>query len=204
MPLSPEEHVVLQSLLEKAKSSSAVGSGEISNDGDFSVISEVIPPGAMTDGSKRRDDSSPVEVTVKKIGLSTGTAIPYPSSSSPPGMSSLGSESMLVGACPLSASEYKELTYALPAKVPDMATWGRTLITWGKYKSQNMSYADLVHAKDERALTYKNWCRQRVKTAEGHLLDFTRYLLVCDRLCSGPDLEQGPFIPGTSEARRYK
>lgn len=53
-------------------------------------------------------------------------------------------------------------------------------------------------------MTYKNWCRQRVKSAEGHLLDLTRYLLVCDRLNRGPDLEQGPLIPGTSELRRYK
>ena len=93
---------------------------------------------------------------------------------------------------------------SLPHKVPDMATWGRTLITWGKYKSENMSYADLVQAQDERAMTYKNWCRQRIKSAEGHQLDFTQYLLMCDQLCCGPQLEQGPIIPGTSDMRRYK
>eukprot|EP00435_Cladocopium_sp_Y103_P018341 s1199_g4.t1 len=71
MPLTTEEQLVLQSLLEKAKSGSAVGSGEVSSDGVFSVVSELIPPGAMTDGAKRRDDSSPMEVIVKKIGVST-------------------------------------------------------------------------------------------------------------------------------------
>ena len=184
MPLTPEEQLALQSLLEKAKTGSAMESGSNCSDGGFSLVSELIPTGTMSDGSKRREDSMPVEDTVKKMGLSTGPVTMVSSEMFPNPVSGYAAEP------------------ALP-HVHDLETWGRTLITWGKY-TENMSYADLVQAQDERAITYKTWCRQRVKSAEGHLLDFTRYLLLCDRLQGGPDLKQGPLIPGTSDVRRFK
>ena len=79
MPLTPEEQRALQSLLEKAKSGSSMESGSNCSDGGFSLVSELMPTGAMTDGSKRREDSTPVEVTVKKMGLSTGPVTMVPS-----------------------------------------------------------------------------------------------------------------------------
>ena len=204
MPLTPEEQLALQSLLEKAKSGSAMESSSNCSDGGFSLVSELMPMGAMSDGSKRREDSTPVEVTVKKMGLSTGPATMVSSEMLPNPVSGYVSEPVLAGPFPLSAQESCEIKIAFPPHVHDLETWGRTLITWGKYKSENMSYADLMQAQDERAMTYKTWCRQRVKSAEGHLLDFTRYLLLCDRLQGGPDLKQGPLIPGTSDVRRFK
>ena len=204
MPLTPEEQLALQSLLEKAKSGSAVEGGSICSDGGFSLISEVLPMGVMSDGSKRREDSAPVEVTVKKMGLSTGPVTMVPSETLHDPVTGYVSEPVLASPFPLSAQESNEIKLAFPPHIHDLETWGRTLITWGKYKSENMSYADLVQAQDERAITYKTWCRQRVKSAEGYLLDFTRYLLLRDRLSGGPDLKQGPLIPGTSDVRRFK
>ena len=55
----------------------------VSDDSGFSLISESLPPGAMTDGAKRRDDTSPVEIVSKKFGLSTGAA-PVSSHDLPP------------------------------------------------------------------------------------------------------------------------
>ena len=141
---------------------------------------------------------------MKKMGLSTGPVTMVPSEMLHDPVTGLVSEPVLASPFPLSAQESNEIKLAFPPHIHDLETWGPTLITWGKYKSENKSYADLVQAQDERAITYKTWCRQRVKSAEGHLLDFTRYLLLCDRLSGGPDLKQGPLIPGTSDVRRFK
>ena len=78
------------------------------------------------------------------------------------------------------------------------------MITWGKYKAEKICYTELLERSDERAMTYKAWCRQRVKSAEGHLLDFTRFLLMCDHLRQSSTAKQGPIIPGTAEVRQYK
>ena len=94
MSLSSEEQKMLQALLLKAHGSDGSGaSSDAFSDGSFSVVTDKDPLGAVTDGSKRRDDSTPVEVTAKKYGISTGPAtfavldgaashcVPYASSS---------------------------------------------------------------------------------------------------------------------------
>ena len=167
----------------------------------FSLISEGLPTGAMTDGAKRRDDTSPVEIISKKYGLSTGAA-PVSSHDLPP--VALGGYTVPMPTLDPKPLEVDGVQLHLPPQVPDLATWGRTIITWGKYKSEGITYAELYERQDERARTYKSWCKGRVKTAEGLLLDLTRFLLMCDHISKGPALEQGPIIPGTSEVRRYK
>ena len=173
----------------------------VSDDSGFSLISESLPPGAMTDGAKRRDDTSPVEIVSKKFGLSTGAA-PVSSHDLPPFKLSGYTASMPT--CELKPLEVDGVQLPLPPQVPDLSTWGRTIITWGKYKSEGITYAELFERQDERARTYKSWCKGRVKTAEGLLLDLTRFLMMCDHISKGPALEQGPIIPGTTEVRRYK
>ena len=99
-----------------------------SHDGGFSLISEGPPSGAMTDGAKRRDDTSPIEITTKKFGLSTGAA-PVSSHGLTPAMMA-GYTAMMPIADP-KPLEADGVQLSLPPKVPDLATWGRTIITWG-------------------------------------------------------------------------
>jgi len=155
----------------------------------------------MTDGAKRRDDTSPIEITTKKFGLSTGAA-PVSSHGLTPAMMA-GYTAMMPIADP-KPLEADGVQLSLPPKVPDLATWGRTIITWGKYKSEGISSAELFARQDERARTYKAWRKSRVKTSEGLLLDLTRFLLMCEHISKGPALEQGPIIPGTFEVRHCK
>jgi len=203
MPLSPEEQLMLQQLMDKARMPAAdsMPSERVSDDGGFSLISEGLPPGAMTDGAKRRDDTSPVEIISKKYGLSTGAA-PVSSHDMPP--AKLAGYAVSMSMNDPKPLEVDGVQLHLPPQVPDLTTWGRTIITWGKYKSEGITYAELFERQDERARTYKAWCKGRVKTAEGLLLDLTHFLLMCDHISKGPALEQGPIIPGTSEVRRYK
>ena len=202
MPLSPEEQIMLQALLEKAKTAHGpeLGSDAFS-DGGFSMISSQEHVGVMSDGSKRRDDSVPIGVVAKKYGVSSGVEAVNPSE---PALSPYVPSVLLTSAMGPKIPEVNGVQLHLPPNVPDLDTWGRTVITWGKYKSENICYRELFERKDERAVTYKNWCRQRVKTAEGHLLDFTRFLLMADFSCQSSKEEQGPIIPGTTEVRQYK
>jgi hypothetical protein len=65
---------------------------------------------------------------------------------------------------------------AFPAGVPDLATWGDTVIEFGQYKNQHLSYFDLVTATDERSTGYLKWCRSRSNSSSGQLKDLCDYL----------------------------
>lgn len=112
---------MLQALMEKAKSGAGMGSCDVNSDGDFSLVQENATPGAMSDGAKG-DDSSPVEITAKKIGLSIGTARTAPSIFSSPLVSGYVADPVSAGLNPPIPADSKELKLALPSKVPDMAT----------------------------------------------------------------------------------
>ena len=51
-----------------------------------------------------------------------------------------------------SSGEKPDTVVALPPKVPDAETWGRTIITWGQYKGCNVSYEELYNRTDEKAV----------------------------------------------------
>ena len=195
MPLSSSEHAQLQALLQKA--SEPADAESTSSEGGFSLVTGSVC-GAMTDGAKRRA-CSPVKEDAKLSyagyeiaahahtrelmpGHAPDMAVPYASKS----------------------SEFPGEKITLPPSVSSVEQWGRTLITWGQDKGCGMSYQDLLERKDEKAVGYKKWCMARLNSAEGRLLDLTRFLHFCDRLVTGPALTQGPVIPGTSEVRQYK
>ena len=92
----------------------------------------------------------------------------------------------------------------LPPEVPDTDTWGRTIIEFGQFGKDELTYAQLHARNDEKAVSYKKWCRSRHMTAHGQLADFAKFLIHMDSLSKSPAVTQGPFIPGTSMMRRYK
>ena len=70
MPLTPEEHVQLQALLQKASKTAEVDiHSNPGSDGGFSMIPDVTQ-GAMTDGAKRREASPLDQPSSKRGGVS--------------------------------------------------------------------------------------------------------------------------------------
>lgn len=199
MPLSSSEHAQLQALLQKA--SEPVDAESTSSEGGFSLVTGSMC-GAMTDGAKRRA-CSPVkedsQSSEKLLYAGYEIAAHAHTRELMPGHA----PDMEVPYVPKS-SESPGGKITLPPSVLSVEQWSRTLITWGQYKGCGMSYQDLLERKDEKAVGYKKWCMARLNSAEGRLLDLTRFLLFCDRLVTGPALTQGPVIPGTSEVRQYK
>lgn len=222
MALTPDESKELQRLLAKAKSMATPPSLEVEHSefgvydpntglffnpvtGDVDSVwdSEFSPTaGAMTDGSKRREDEFN-HPPAKKSVAAKSQAAPY-------GSSSRGAPLPYVfeglsSGIPLPESEIQHITGKfelpeMPADIPDVETWGRTLISFGTYKDSNLSYLDLVSAEDSRTMNYVKWCRARGKTAQGQLRDLCNYMMHFFQ----DDLSTGHQIPGTSQVRRLK
>ena len=204
MPLSAAEQMQLQTLLKKASTSTEADSHSCAgSDGGFSLIPDGTQ-GAMTDGSKRRE-GSPVDEPESKRG---GYVHPYVSDghnvlSLPPGVMT-GSISAIEPTFVSKSFDPPELQVTLPPKVPNMDTWGRTIITWGQFKGCNLSYEELYLRTDEKSVGYKKWCMARLNSAEGRLLDLVRYMHRRDLELASSSTSQSPVIPGTSEVRKYK
>ena len=159
--------------------------------------------GAMTDGSKRREEMishGPTKKLVMPKAKSQALGFSEPSmgaaaySSMTPAMSTPfpdPSEEDGIG---------KHLLPSLPDDVTDVPTWGRTVIGFGLYKDQNLSYEELVMSDEPRKTSYVKWCRSRTKCAQGQLKDFCNYLQHMYQQDEGT----GQHIPGTSQPRRLK
>ena len=219
MPLTQEETLELQRLMAKAKS---MPSPPPEVEEEFTVYDpttglfmhpetgevhsvwsedESSAPGAMTDGSKRREEMIAGQRPPKKSAVPkaksqammpslmvpmyaapwTEVAMPFPGASD---------EAGLINLC----------LPPLPDDVPDVPTWGRTVIGFGHYKDLNMSYEELVMSEDSRMASYVKWCRSRTKCAQGQLKDLCNYM----QHMFASDEGTGHQIPGTTQPRRLK
>eukprot|EP00435_Cladocopium_sp_Y103_P067510 s934_g30.t1 len=226
MPLTAAESMELQRLLAKAKSKPGPPSesSELSgiydpNTGlfvnpvtgetvDVWTAAEAEEPevlGAMTDGSKRREEQvssrepkrfmQPQAKAHPGVAMSQGVVPVY---MQPGGFSETPFPDQ--SSCPGFPVEHAILP-PLPDGVPDVDTWSHTLIEFGQYKNASMSYQDLVDSKEARAVSYVKWCRSRSRSATGQLKD------LCDFLThhfAAFEEDSGPIIPGTGTARRFK
>jgi len=219
MALTPAETMELQRLLAKAKSRPMPN---LNSDGEEFAIydphtglftnpetgdvmdvwsaAEEQHGGAMTDGSKRRDDDQPIPHHPKRVMVPQAKAYSAGTSSQVPALSAYTAVNVAAG---VPFPDSSGTLPAFPAGVPDLATWGDTIIEFGQYKHQNLSYFDLVTATDDRSTGYVKWCRARASSASGQLKD------LCDFLIHhfaeiGSDRDHGPLIPGTSMNRRLK
>ena len=213
MPLSVEEQKQLQQLLAKAQDSDAVGSENFEASDDFQLVTDgLFGTGAMTDACKRRGKMPDVQPSQKKpmthslmeCGDHSGSAAPWNMEggvpvSMPETMKDQPKEDVI------SVSRGgKTVEISLPPGVPNVETWGRTMISFGAYKNAFMCYHELHDLDDSRALTYKKWCKDRVISADGNLRDLSQYLCYIEGLSRGFKTSAGPIIPGTDVHREYK
>ena len=192
MPLSLEEQRQLKDLLQRAEASK--------EEYGFTVIPDEIL-GAMSDGSKRREVSSEAEPASKRgtheMPMSSYATVAEGYKNSPLNTS-------VLSATPYEKTHKAVTDLHLPPQISDSDLWGRTIIEFGQYAKANVTYAEMYERTDERAITYKKWCRSRAMSATGQLADFAKYLLHMHAKASGSEKHQGIVIPGTSMVRRFK
>ena len=224
MSLSKAEQAELQRLLAKAKSMPCPR--DVPSDDEYDGFSIYDPATGlfhnpetgecrdiwaeeelhnMTDASKRRETAdpfgsdpaakrvmkpkakaassmaSPTTVASLPYGHGTSVSMPYPSGTSMP-------------------TQYGLDLPELPPGVPDVPTWGRTMISFGQYKNADMTYFDLVTSNDDRVKSYVKWCRAREKSAGGHLKDLCCFMAHYFR-GHQDEVQSTLVIPGTDQAR---
>ena len=216
MSLTPEEQRQLVSLLQKAQPDEKISEAVLQaaahgmppqspcrSDGEFSLVTS---SGAMTDACKRRDPVSEQFKNTKRSAVS----VPMPSSAAPDGYS-IQYESDIPGyeGGPWTAPDVKptylpsqeEDAVSFPEGISSLAQWGQTLLSFGQFNNQGLSYLDVVSSSDQKKTNYVRWCKARSKTAGGHLKDFCDFIVLYEQQTG---LKQGPVIPGTSQVRQYK
>ena len=92
----------------------------------------------------------------------------------------------------------------LPPGVINTAQWGKTQINFGKFKSRNWSYMDLLQSNEEDAKSYVKWCRARTNSAGGELKDLRLFLYRFELEASHGKLRTGELIPGSGSRRVFK
>ena len=210
MSLTPAESNELRRLLAKAK---AAVRNTMGNEPEFETYDPVtgvfVDPttgvetdvwlaaelaGSMHDGSKRREADSMVSAgsDPKRVLLPKAKAM-----SAEPSYSATMDD---VGT-PFPTNVGFELDGPglppLPEGIPDLATWGQTVISFGQYKGQ-LTYEELVSSTNERAQSYVKWCRPRTQSAQGMLKDLCAYM---EYYFAADDQRCGYKIPGTDQFR---
>ena len=96
------------------------------------------------------------------------------------------------------------MTVSLPPGVPDLDTWGRTVIDFGLLKGANVCYLELYQSEAERLKSYVKWVKGRITSADAQLLDLAKYLRYIESPPCEGRITVGPLIPGTESYRSYK
>lgn len=229
MPMSLEEQQQLMSLLQKAQAEGVametlqdtLSAGRPSgsppgSESDFSVVQSA---GAMTDAAKRREATEAGSKNVKRIfkGKPTSKAADASASTDDaPAGYTITWEGDIPGyeGGPWTAPKGRTIPFPVdyeidhaafesnfPDGVSSLAEWGRTLVSFGQFANQSVSYHDLISSTDSKKVGYVRWCKSRTKTAGGLLKDFCEYVQ-CHELANGE--QQGPMIPGTEHVRKFK
>ena len=224
MSLTPDESVELQRLLAKAKGRAAPpkasdefedravydpNTGLFTNPTTGDTLSIWEEPdwspkvGAMTDGSKRREEMDFHNPAKKLVTPKAQAPFPMRVSGEMASASYAAHGSGIEVPFPLSGempTPEKMMLPEMPPDISDVEMWGRTLISFGTYKNANMSYFDLMISEDARAVSYIKWCRSHSKNAQGQLRDLCNYMMHFYQ----DDMSSGVPIPGTQQVRRFK
>ena len=208
MAWNAKDQKQLEELLRKAHSQGLslsqlglpqIGATSSEFDSEFSFVEPT--GGTMADSCKRRDEGTDENPFTKKSALSLDAL-----DSVEGGGYTFKSLEKEFGSSPLTHREVvntmdsTELP-SLPAGVPDVATWGKTLIKFGQFGKQNMTYYELASSSESRCQGYTKWCKDHGKGAKGHLRDLVDYLSHYD---AAHGVSQAPIIPGTSMKREFK
>lgn len=163
------------------------------------VEDEFEPVGTMSDASKRQSDSGQYPMNTKSgrktmqvpelecdiKGSSTYAAtsddVPFPSTA-PELMSEI----------------------PLPPGIVSTKQWGTTKISFGKFKSRNWCYRDLIDSEEDEARSYVTWCRPRLESSGGELKDLIAYIHRFEAESAKTGGKTGCLIPGTEVRRSFK
>ena len=176
--LKAQQCGVLEELLTGVKAPTIIG------DGDSDASWDPLTQGAMTDASKRQ--LSPPPDAAAKSGKT--------------GASSMESLSVTVTAAQwhqMDASAHGQL----PSQVPSCRQWAQTIITFGKMKSHELSYLELVTSKDIAHSGYVKWIREHVsESSSAQLKDLAKFIEVYNSVIPISGLSETCF-PGSSVVR---
>jgi hypothetical protein len=170
---------VLEELLSGVKAPTMIG------DGDSDASWDPLTQGAMTDASKRQ--LSPPPVAAAKSGK-TGASV----------MESLS----------VTVAQWHQMDASahgkLPSQVPSCRQWAQTIITFGKLKSQELSYLELVISKDIAHTGYVKWIREHVsESSSAQLKDLAKFIEIYNSVIPIVGYAEACF-PGSSVVRQYK
>lgn len=145
---------------------------------DCSSEFEVVTPGAMTDGSKRRKESPPPFQEDASFEMEQ---LPVP---------------------PKVIKSAEDFGSALPEGVPDVRTWGTTLLQVGKFAHQNLSYEEFRVSKNAEHQRYVSWLKSQKSRTDltSPMVDLIRYVLVRSQ---GPTT-QGAAFDDSTVRRQFK
>ena len=165
-PLSPEERAQLQALLIRSQLPVEGSPDAASSESDWGVVTA-----GMTDASKRRQELSP-ERNVRAMGYQAAVAnddVPLPKAAFP----------LLANmVIPVQfGTTRRGAPVMLPPGVPDLDTWGRTMIEFGKLSTLNISYLQVVESSDPQMVSYVKWCKGQVDCSDGLLKDLGIFIL---------------------------
>ena len=137
--------------------------------------------GAMTDAAKRRGDE--MEPRPKARGVGSYAAVSAPE-----------------------APELEQTVKAgLPEGIPNLSTWGLTVMTSGKVAAERLSYEELRASTNSDHVQYCRWLMARANTMKGQFKDFISYVQAYEARHGKADEHQLPtFIPGTQDRRILK
>ena len=171
--------------------------------------------GAMTDGSKRLRGHSPTPSPMAPPSpASLGSLASLMSSVAGTGTGGGTQRQMVSAAVKAPAARAPQTpsiqspttpssTGALPEGVPDLATWGQTLLTWGKHAPKQITYADLAGDVSEEGLSYRRWILARKASGSAGLKDLANYMFALAEAGELPMAEKTPaaLIPGSLKPR---
>ncbi|CAK9007796.1 unnamed protein product [Durusdinium trenchii] len=194
MAWSQKDNEQLRALLHKA---SRNGVNPLTDLGwvedDFELI------GTMSDASKRQSDQGQYPMNTKSGRKTMQVPEQEYDVKGPSTYAAKSDETPFPSTTPELMSDVP-----LPPGIVSTKQWGNTKISFGKYKSRNWCYRDLIESEEDEARSYVKWCRPRLGSSCGELKDLIAYIHRFEAESSRPGEKMGCLIPGTEVRRSFK
>ena len=188
--MSKEDVQQLSQLLKQAKDSGLLQAALIALDESSAEVLagntwDEVEAGAMTDAAKRRMSEDPVRV--RQSGGSSSQAAMTP-----------------LVVTPDQWRRLEEVGYGLiPNGVGSVEKWSDTLIDFGKYKSDGLSYLDLMTSNKPEHFNYAKWMLDHESEKSSPVFkDLVAFIRLFRRVC--PAQSVGTHFPGTQVNRVFK
>ena len=91
----------------------------------------------------------------------------------------------------------------LPPGIDDLDQWSNTLVDFGKFANQNLSYRDMIESDRPEIRSYLKWIRDHVSPSSSvQLRDLADFLTTYRK--SHPETADQAFFPGSTVIRQMK